>query len=302
MENNKTINRIGIHYAYWMRNWNTDFIKIIKHVASLGFTAIDFATSDMMALPKYQQSEIRKVAEDLDIALAFAPATGPDVDISCSDSGIRTQGIEYFKKCIEFTSFMGSNILAGIIYSSWKAQPDTSEMSECFDKSCAINYSIDSLSQILPTADDYNVLYCLEVVNRFENFLLNTAEEGMNFIQNFDNPSVGLLLDTFHMNIEEDSIIDAIKTADKKLFHFHIGECNRKVPNRNSERMPWRQIFETLKEIGYSGTITMEPFVKKGGEVGTAIAVWRDLVTGSNHEMDSDAISGLNFVKSLLVD
>jgi D-psicose/D-tagatose/L-ribulose 3-epimerase len=287
------MNRVGIHYGYWTRDWNTDFIAVLNRAASLGFNAIDFATSDIMAMPKDKRLEIRKAAEDLDMALAFAPASGPDVDIASPDQKIRKYGIEYFKKCVEFTAEMGSCIFAGIIYSSWQAKVE----GVLNDKSEAVARSQDSLAQILPTAEKCEVLYCLEVVNRFEQYLLNTTEEAVSFVDKLESPAAKLLLDTFHMNIEEDDMADAIKLAGNRIAHFHVGEANRKVPGRSGHRMPWPEIFKALSEINYKGTVTMEPFVKMGGEIGKAIAVWRDLVPGGDEQLDADAKFACDFVR-----
>jgi D-psicose/D-tagatose/L-ribulose 3-epimerase len=290
------MNRIGIHYAYWTRDWNADFIGILRRAAALGFNAMDFATSDIMALSAPERREIRDAAKELDMVLAFAPATGPEVDIASRDLKIRKYGIDYFKRCIEFTAEMGSGILAGIIYSSWQAKVD----GILNDKSDAIARSRDSLAEILPLSADCKVLYCLEVVNRFEQYLLNTTEEGISFVDSLKSPWVKLLLDTFHMNIEEDDMGEAIRAAGNRIGHFHVGECNRKVPGRGAGRMPWPQIFGALSDIDYKGIITMEPFVKMGGEVGKAIAVWRDLVKGGDDILDADARFACNFVRRMI--
>ena len=100
-------------------------------------------------------------------------------------------------------------------------------------------------------------------------------------------PGVYIMLDSFHMNIEEDSFREAILTAGSKLGHFHIGEANRKVPG--SGRLPWKEMADALKEIGYDGTIVMEPFVRPGGRVGSDIKVWRDLSNGADDaKLDAD--------------
>jgi D-psicose/D-tagatose/L-ribulose 3-epimerase len=71
------------------------------------------------------------------------------------------------------------------------------------------------------------------VVNRFEQYLLNTAEEGVAFIKRVGSPNLKLLLDTFYMNIEEDNISKALTLTGDQLGHFHIGETNRKTPGRD---------------------------------------------------------------------
>jgi D-psicose/D-tagatose/L-ribulose 3-epimerase len=139
----------------------------------------------------------------------------------------------------------------------------------------------------------------LEVLNRFENHVLNTAEEGVAFVREVNKPNVKVMLDTFHMNIEEDSFGAAIRAAGPLLGHFHTGENNRRVPGKG--RLPWHEIGTALREIGYSGAVVMEPFVKMGGGVGSDIKVWRDLSDNADAaQMDEAARQALAFSRYVL--
>src|SRR5699024_11548338 len=100
-----------------------------------------------------------------------------------------------------------------------------------------IERSLQSLEEVVKVAENYNVLLALEIVNRFEQFIINTTEEGIDFINNIDSPNLKLLLDIFHMNIEEDNISLALKQADNKLGHLHISENNRKVPKKENIKL-----------------------------------------------------------------
>ena len=158
---------------------------------------------------------------------------------------------------------------------------------------------MESVREIAKVAEDCGVNYCLEVLNRFENYLLNTAEEAVEFVKQVDHPNVKVMLDTFHMNIEEDSIGGAIRTAGSYLGHLHTGECNRKVPGKG--RTPWREVGEALRDIGYTGNVVMEPFVRMGGTVGSNIKVWRDISCGADESrLDADARAALNFSRYML--
>jgi D-psicose/D-tagatose/L-ribulose 3-epimerase len=107
------------------------------------------------------------------------------------------------------------------------------------------------------------------------------------------------MLDTFHMNIEEDSFGQAIRTAGPLLGHFHTGEANRRVPGKG--RLPWREIGDALREIDYRGAVVMEPFVKMGGGIGADIKVFRDLSDNADEaQMDEAARQGLLFSRYVL--
>ena len=151
---------------------------------------------------------------------------------------------------------------------------------------------MEGISSLADFAADLGVDLCLEVLNRFENHVLNTAEEGVAFVREVGKPNVKVMLDTFHMNIEEDSFGKAIRTAGPLLGHFHTGENNRRVPGKG--RLPWHEIGTALREIGYNGAVVMEPFVKMGGRVGSDIKVWRDLSDNADEaQMDEAARQAL---------
>jgi len=137
----------------------------------------------------------------------------------------------------------------------------------------------------------------MEVVNRFEQFLINDAKEAVQYVKDVGCSNVKVMLDTFHMNIEEDNIGDAIRYTSSYLGHFHIGECNRKVPGRG--HMPWDEIGKALRDINYKGYAVMEPFVKMGGGVGSDIKVWRDLSDDADEaKLDADIAKSVKFVHS----
>lgn len=147
------------------------------------------------------------------------------------------------------------------------------------------------------TAQSLGIDMCLEVVNRFETNILKTAAEGVAFCRDVANPNVKLLLDTFHMNIEEDNIANAIRLAGDYMGELHVGEGNRKVPGQGS--IPWSEIGQALRDIHYDGNVVMEPFVMQGGQVGKDIKVWRDLSGGENKaKMDADIEVALQVLKS----
>lgn len=145
-------------------------------------------------------------------------------------------------------------------------------------------------------AGECGVDYCLEVLNRFEGYLLNTCGECRRFVEEVDVDAVKIMLDTFHMNIEEDSIVEAILLAGDMLGHFHVGENNRRLPGKGN--MPWYEIGMALRAIGYDKNVVMEPFVRSGGGVGSDIKIWRDLSKGASLEqLDKDAADSVSFLR-----
>jgi len=289
------MNKVGIYFAYWTDSWRGDFAYYVAKVASLGFDILEIQPDQLLSMRKSKLDEIKKAAGDRGIELTYCIGFPKDRDMASEDASIRRAGIRYARKILDVIHYMDGKVFGGINYSAWPATPSEGIV----DKRPYLDRSIKSIKQVTKTAEDYGITYCLEVVNRFEQFLLNTAAEGVAYVEAVGSPNLKLLLDAFHMNIEEDSIGHAIATAGDKLGHLHIGETNRKTPGKG--HMPWGEIAQALRQINYQGRIVMEPFVKMGGEVGRDIKVWRDLSNDANEaRLDMDAKEALAFIRSKL--
>jgi D-psicose/D-tagatose/L-ribulose 3-epimerase len=186
----------------------------------------------------------------------------------------------------------GIQRLGGIIYSCWPGTMD----GRAAGKDQSLRWSIASMREAMKKAEDLSLVYSVEVVNRFEQFLLNTAEEAVSYVTEVGSPHLKILLDTYHMNIEEDSFARAIATAGSHLGHLHVGENNRKPPGRG--HIPWEEIGAALKSCGYGGWVVMEPFLRPGGEVGRDIRIHRELMPLA--DIDEEARRACTFVRRFL--
>jgi len=146
-------------------------------------------------------------------------------------------------------------------------------------------------------ADRLGITIALEVLNRFETLLVTDAAEGVKFCKDVNRKSVKVLLDTFHMNIEEDDIPAAIRATGDWLAHLHVGEGNRKLPGMG--HLDWKAIGAALRDINFDGMVVMEPFMKMGGSVGSDIKVWRDLSNGADEAgMDKMIADSVTFLRA----
>jgi D-psicose/D-tagatose/L-ribulose 3-epimerase len=289
------MNKIGIYFAYWTDKWTGDYLYYVDKVARLGFDVLEIQPDQLLHMPKTELENLHQMADDRGLELTYCIGFSQDKDLASESDSVRRAGIDYAKKILDIIHFMDGKIFGGINYSAWPA----AFPSNLIDKRPYLDRSIRCVKEISKVAEEYGITYCLEIVNRFEHFLLNTAEEGVAYVDEVDSPNVKLLLDAFHMNIEEDSIGTAITSAGERLGHFHIGETNRKTPGQG--HMPWEEIAQALKKINYQGRVVMEPFVKPGGEVGEAIRVWRDLSENANEaQLDLNANQALTFIRSKL--
>ena len=215
-------------------------------------------------------------------------------NLSSADPAIRKAGRAFFEETLTNLAKLDIRVIGGALHSYWPI-----DYSKPVDKAGDRARGLEGISSLADFAANLGIDLCLEVLNRFENHVLNTAEEGVAFVREIAKPNVKVMLDTFHMNIEEDSFGKAIRTAGPLLGHFHTGENNRRVPGKG--RLPWHEIGTALREIGYGGAVVMEPFVKMGGQVGGDIRVWRDLSDNADEaQMDEAARQALAFSRYVL--
>lgn len=276
------MNKIGVHFGYFNRNWNTDFVKQIDVIKRIGLDIMEVAPAPLLALTKIQRDEIAAAAKANNIELTFSVGLGLDQDLASEDETIRKNGIKFTTDAFKVMSEMGAKMYSGVDIAAW----NKTFTERIIDKSAAWERSILAVKEIMKSAEDMGITFAVEVVNRYESSLVNTAEEAIKYVDEVDSPNCKILLDTYHMNIEEDSFAGAIRSVGSRLGHFHVGECNRKPPNEQG-KMPWDEITGALKEINYQGAIVMEPFIKMGGEVGRDIKIWRDISkNASESEME----------------
>lgn len=288
------MNKIGIYYAYWEKEWEADYCYYIDKVKRLGFDVLELAAGSLPDMSASQRKEIARSAREAGIDLTYCIGLPAEYDLANEEASVRKNGVSYVNRMMECINEMGGDTLGGILYSCWPGPVVTYD-----EKMYARERSIASVKETACKAESLGIQYCLEIVNRFEQYLLNTAAEGMDFLNEVGSPNVKLLLDSFHMNIEEDSFYEAITNAGNRLGHFHIGECNRKTPGKG--RMNWDEIIRGLKHIHYQGKIVMEPFIRPGGQVGKDIRIYRDQSAGaSENQMDSMASEALMFMRKKL--
>ena len=284
--------KVGIYYAYWTHDWDADFVPYVRKVAKLGFDILEVNSGTVATMSSAARRELRDVADGEGIDLSYCIGLTADYDVASADHATRERGIGYLKQMAGAIGEMGGGRLSGIIYGAWPASLPEGET----DKQPYFDRSVESMRVAAPAAEENGVLFNVEVVNRFEQYLLNCAEEAVEYVNAVDSEAVKVLLDTFHMNIEEDTVAGAVRTVDGLLGHLHIGENNRKPPGNG--HIPWDELGDALDEIDYDGYIVMEPFLMPGGEVGRDIKVFRDLSVGV--DLDEEAKNACAFVKAKL--
>lgn len=285
--------KYGIYYAYWETEWEADYVPYVDRAARLGFDILEVGAKP---LPDYTREQIRALRErarerNITLTAGYGPAYMHNM--GSGDMAVRKNASEWFKRLFDVMGQLEIHQLGGALYSYWPI-----DFTKPVNKDEDWKYSVEGTRILAELAMPYDICLGMEVLNRFENHLLNTAEEGVSFVEEVARENVKVMLDTFHMNIEEDDMAAAIRRAGRLLGHFHTGECNRKVPGQG--RMPWKEIGEALRQIEYDGSVVMEPFVRRGGQIEKDIHIWRELRGDITDEMlDEEAGEALRFEKEM---
>ncbi|MBC8100664.1 MAG: sugar phosphate isomerase/epimerase, partial [Armatimonadetes bacterium] len=157
-----------------------------------------------------------------------------------------------------------------------------------------LNTLVQNLGELAAYAHEHGVVLCLEPLNRFETSFINTATQAIEVIDRVNHPACKIMLDTFHMNIEEKSLGAALRATGTRLAHLHACENDRGAPG--SGNVTWLEVAAALGEIGYNGPVVIESFTDQVKSIARAAAIWRRF----EPSQDALAQNGLNFLKGLL--
>lgn len=280
--------RLGVNAWVWTSPVTTaELEKLAPHVAHMGFDWIEVPLESLDDLDFRRGAEIIKAHG---LGVSCCAAMGPDRDLVHPDPTIRENGMAYIRGAIEATAALGATNLVGPIYS---AVGRTWQMSD-EERARDTDLLVENLSRLADYARSYGVVLCIEPLNRFETSFINLATQAIAVVDRVNSPHCQILLDTFHMNIEEKSLSEAIRAAGPRLKHFHACENDRGAPG--SGHVPWNEVAEALRAIGYEGPVVIESFTAKVKSIARAAAIWRALAP----TQDDLARDGLAFLRRLL--
>lgn len=184
----------------------------------------------------------------------------------------------YVKKCIEMCQHLDGNEINICLFADSSIDFDANHGLVSEDqKRSAMEKAIPSLVSLSRFAADHNVNLFIEPLNRYSTPYCNTAKDAAYVAAKINQDNVGILLDTFHMNIEESSFEKAILDSKSFVKHTHFADNNRTMPgNAHLDFVP---IIKTLQKIGYQGYISFEPNLSA--------------------DYESSTLTGLQFIKNL---
>lgn len=255
---------LGAHLMIWSGNVAKAELALLPSMRSMGYDGVEIPIFDPDAIDAHAAQQA--LSEN---GLRCTASTAMAEGLSLIDEDRCARGVAWLQKVIQTTAALGANLLCGpmcVPVGELRGRGYTeAEWDTC----------VRSFQEIGKVAANEGVTLALEPLNRFETFMLNTVEDGVRLVDQIDNAAVGLLLDTFHMHIEEKSTAAAIRRADKQIKHFHCSENDRGTVGTG--QVAWDETFAALDSVGYEGWLVVESFNAVIPELAGATCIWRPL-------------------------
>jgi D-psicose/D-tagatose/L-ribulose 3-epimerase len=274
------MNKLGVHALVWVAGWSDDECKrAIEQTAAVGYDFIEASAPDPDAFDiDFTRRELERNGIGINLSLGLDAHS----DISSGDREKAARGKQRLEDAVRVCRDLGGRYVGGILHSAFQknVSPPTK---------AGVAMSADVMGQVAEMAARNDVTLVMEVVNRYESNLLNTASQAVEYCRRVGAPNVKVHLDTYHMNIEESDVGAAIRETAGDLGYFHIGDSHRGY--MGSGTINFADVFRALVAIDYAGPIAFESFSSRvvGQPLEGILGIWRNLWE-DGHDLASHAL------------
>ncbi|MGL6196154.1 MAG: sugar phosphate isomerase/epimerase family protein [Thermoguttaceae bacterium] len=271
--------KFGINLLLWLDTLSDDKFFLLEEIKEIGYDVIEIPIFDKDVA---NAAKWGKKLDEFGFLRSGTCAYGPEDNMISADPKIRRQGIDTNKAILDCCAAAGCTVMAGNSASALGVFTGKGPTEEEF------KWAVEGMQEVAEHAQKVNVKIGMEALNRFEAYFVNCAADGAKFVKAVNHPFCGMMYDTFHSNIEEKSIPDAIRALKGVLNHVHISECDRSTPGAGNVR--WKENFDTLHEIGYDGFFVVEAFGMALPKLVAATKIWRKMYT-TERQLAVDALA-----------
>lgn len=270
----------------WTSPFSNDTVSLFPKIKAMGFDAVEIPVEDPGLI---DNALVNRALGDHGLQGIVCGAFGPTRDLTHEDPAVHQQCFDYLEQCFELCNAVDATFLAGPMYSAvGKARMVPPEQ-----RKKEWDLAVSNLRKVCEMAGPRGLSIALEPLNRFESDLVNTAEDVVRMAQEIDHPSARVMLDSFHMTIEERDIEQAILATGDKLIHVQVSENYRGTPGTGLT--PWAAFKSGIEKVGYQGVISIESFTPEIKELAGAVCFWKNMADSQ----DDFASDGLKFLKEL---
>jgi D-psicose/D-tagatose/L-ribulose 3-epimerase len=276
---------LAVNTFVWHSPVRTEELDVIaRRIADWGFDAIEIPIEQP---GDWDPARAREVFDEVGLVPAICAVMAPGRELAAASDDTIAQTQEYLRHCVDVAHAVGSTRVVGPIYTSvgrtWRMSVD--------DRGRLIDDLREALRPIGAYAGEHGVQVGIEPLNRYETSVITTTEQVLELVDGLPPESVGLALDTYHMNIEEKSTPAALRAAGDRLMHLQVCGNDRGAPG--DDHLDWVGIHGALVDIDYDGILGIESFTADNETIATAASIWRPLAA----TQDDLAKDGLAFLQ-----
>jgi len=277
---------LGVNTWVWTSPLTDESLRqLAPRIKDWGFDLIELPVEN---LGDWDPAGAARLLSDLGLAATVTLVMGPGRELVATDEATLARTQDYLRGVIDAAHTVGSPVIAGPAYASvgrtWRMSQE--ERRACYEELTA------NLAPLAEYGRDAGVQIAVEPLNRYETSLINTVDQALTALEGL--PEVGLLLDVYHMNIEETDVPAAIRRADARIAHVQVCANDRGAPG--ADHLPWREMMAALDEVAYTGPVCIESFTAQNATIATAASIWRPLA----ESQDTIAVDGLSHLRKVM--
>ena len=281
------VNPIGVSTWLWTSPLSDlDLDRLVPSISDWGFDIIELPIEQP---GDWDPARTADLVAGAGLGTTTCAVMTPDRDLTTTDRARTAATQDYLRQCIDIAAAVGSPAVGGPIYAPvgrlWQLDPD--------ERRRTIERLVEALRPVADHAGGSGVRLALEPLNRYETSLVNTVEQAMDVVAGVGSPALGVLLDTFHLNIEEKDPAEATRMAAGHIAHVQACGTDRGTPG--ADRFEWRRFADALADASYTGPICIESFTAHNASIARAASIWRPLAA----TQDALAVDGLAFLRPL---
>lgn len=277
--------KFGVSTWLWTSPFTTASIRdLFPKISKMGYDVVEIAVEDPSLI---DTSAVKSALQQYNLEVAICGAFGPTRDLTNEDPAVHQNCFSYIESCLDICVALDTPFFGGPMY----AAVGKARMISPDKRKAEWDLAVKNLKIVCEMASARGLQIALEPLNRFESDLINTVDDVSKLVTDIDHPAARIMLDGFHMNIEERDIEKAITTAGNKLIHLQVSENYRGTPGTGQTR--WDAYKRGLEAIDYTGIVTIESFTPENKELAGAVCFWHPMA----EDQDSFASEGLNFLK-----
>jgi D-psicose/D-tagatose/L-ribulose 3-epimerase len=276
--------KYGVNTMVWTTRVDESRAALFSRIREWGFDGAELFLSpqEPADIPS-----VRRTLEKNQLECTTCSVLPRECHLVSPQPEVREKGVEFLKTCVDRTAELGARLVCGPMFAGLGVMTGRRRTPQEW------NWAVEGLQVVAHHAQKREVMVCLEPLNRFETYFLNTLEDAARLIHDIGEPNVKIHFDTFHANIEERHPAEALRSVARELGHVHASENDRGIPGTGHN--DWPGVLKALKDIGYDGWITIESFAQPEPDLAAAAAIWRDLAPSG----DELAQQGLRFLRSV---